>query len=69
MPRKKTALNCYIDPELAERLDAWVGAQPYGATKTAVVERLLRDFLDGEAMRGEPAHDASERPRRAKSDS
>jgi hypothetical protein len=45
MARKKTALNCYIEPELAERLDAWVAAQPFGASKTAVVEKLLRDFL------------------------
>tara|TARA_R110000868_G_scaffold14582_1_gene67649 strand:+ start:351 stop:521 length:171 start_codon:yes stop_codon:yes gene_type:complete len=46
MARKKTALNCYIDPFLADRLDAWIKAQPYGASKTAVVEKLLSDFLE-----------------------
>ncbi len=61
MARKKVALNCYIDHELRDRLNKWVEAQPYGATRTAVIEKLLRDFLDGEAMHHAPPSDAKKK--------
>lgn len=46
MARQKQPLNCYIDPDLWERFDAWIRTQPYGASKTKVVETLLREFLE-----------------------
>jgi len=51
MARQKIPLNCYIDPDVWERLDAYVRAQPYGATKTAIVEFLLTQFLDEEDVK------------------
>lgn len=48
MPRMKKPLNCYIDPDLHAWVDQWVASQPYGANKTALVEKLLREFREKE---------------------
>lgn len=46
MARLKKALNVYIDPDLAARLEAWIKAQEAPWNKTAIVEHALAEWLD-----------------------
>ena len=49
--RNKVALNVYVDPALVDRLDEWVNNQELRPNKTALVEMLLKRFLDDQAQK------------------
>ncbi len=46
MPRLKRMVSLALDPDLLDRLDAWLGQQDPKVAKTAVFETALRRFLD-----------------------
>jgi metal-responsive CopG/Arc/MetJ family transcriptional regulator len=46
MPRLKKPISLALDPELLERLEAWIAKQEFPPQKTAVFETALREFLD-----------------------
>lgn len=46
MARKKQMVSFTLDPELIERLEAWLAKQEFPPTKTAVMEAALREWLD-----------------------
>lgn len=46
MARLKKPMTLALDPELLERLDAWIARQEFPPTKTAVFEAALRMWLD-----------------------
>lgn len=52
MARIKRPLNLALEPELLDRLDAWIARQEFPPTKTAVFEAALRAWLD--AREAEP---------------
>jgi hypothetical protein len=46
MARLKRPTNLALDPELLDRLEAWIARQELPPSKTAVFELALREFLD-----------------------
>lgn len=46
MARKKQMVSFTLDPELVERIEAWLAKQEFPPTKTAVMEAALREWLD-----------------------
>lgn len=46
MPRLKKPVSLALDPELLERLEAWMAKQEFPPSKTQVWEAALREFLD-----------------------
>lgn len=46
MPRLKKMTSLALDPELLDRLDAWLEAQSPRVSKTAALEAALAEFLD-----------------------
>lgn len=46
MPRLKKPVSLALDPELLERLEAWIQRQELPPSKTVVWELALREFLD-----------------------
>lgn len=46
MPRLKKPVSLALDPELVERLEAWISRQELLPSKTVVWELALREFLD-----------------------
>jgi metal-responsive CopG/Arc/MetJ family transcriptional regulator len=46
MPRLKKPTSLALDPELLERLEAWIAKQEFPPSKTVVFETALREFLD-----------------------
>ncbi len=51
MTRRKKMLSLALEPELLEKLDAWIGAQAPPPRKTAVVETAVEMFLKGAASK------------------
>lgn len=57
MARIKKPTTMALDPELLDRLDAWIARQEFPPTKTAVFEAAIRAWLDAkerEAPRKKP---------------
>lgn len=46
MPRLKKPVSLALDPELLERLEAWIARQELPPSKTVVWEAALREFLE-----------------------
>lgn len=46
MGRLKKMMSFALDPQLIERMEAWIGRQDVRMSKTAVIEAALREFLD-----------------------
>lgn len=46
MPRLKKPVSLALDPELLEKLDAWIAKQEFPPSKTVVFETALREFLE-----------------------
>lgn len=46
MPRLKRMTSLALDPELLERIEAWISKQDVTPSKTAVFEAALREFLE-----------------------
>lgn len=46
MPRLKKPVSLALDPELLERLEAWIAKQEFPPTRTQIWEAALREFLD-----------------------
>jgi hypothetical protein len=46
MARLKRPLNLSIDPEIHDRIDAYIARQEVPPSKTAIVEAALRAWLD-----------------------
>ena len=46
MARKKKMVTLTLDPELVERLEAWLSRHEFPPPKNAVVEVALKAFLD-----------------------
>lgn len=46
MPRIKKPVSLALDPDLLERLDAWISKQEFKLIKTDIWETALREFLD-----------------------
>lgn len=46
MARKKTMVTMTLDPELVDRLKAWIAKQPFPPAQNQVVEKALQEFLD-----------------------
>ena len=46
MPRLKKMTSLALDPELLERLEAWIALQEFPPSKTAAFEAALREFLE-----------------------
>lgn len=46
MARLKKMTSLALDPELLERIEAWIGKQDVAPSKTAVFETALREFLE-----------------------
>lgn len=46
MPRLKKPVSLAIDPDLLDRLEAWIAKQEFPPSKTQVWETALREFLD-----------------------
>ena len=46
MARKKKMVTMTLDPELVERLKAWLEKQEFPPAMNAVVEAALRSWLD-----------------------
>lgn len=47
MARKKKMVTLTLDPELVERLEAWIKGQDFPPAKNAVIEAALKAWLDG----------------------
>jgi len=48
MSRKKKTITLALDPDLLDRLQAWLDKQDLPPTKTKAFEVALRRFLDDE---------------------
>lgn len=46
MPRLKKPTSLALDPDLLDRLDAWIAKQEFPPSKTIVWETALREFLE-----------------------
>lgn len=46
MARLKKHVNLALDPELLEKLFAWIARQDVPPSKTAVFETAIREFLE-----------------------
>ena len=46
MARKKQMVSFALDPELIQRVEAWIARQDVPPTKTAVFEAALREWLE-----------------------
>ena len=46
MARKKKMVTLTLDPELVERLEAWLAKQEFPPAKNAVIEAALIRWLD-----------------------
>lgn len=46
MARKKKMVTMTLDPELVERLSAWIAKQTFPPNRNDVVTKALEDFLD-----------------------
>ena len=46
MPRLKKPVSLALDPELLERLEAWMAKQEFPPTRTQIWEAALREFLE-----------------------
>lgn len=46
MARRKKMVTLTLDPELVERLEAWLSQQEFPPAKNAVIEAALRKWLD-----------------------
>lgn len=46
MARKKKMVTLTLDPELVERLKAWIKGQDFPPAQNAVVEKAIEKFLD-----------------------
>lgn len=46
MPRIKRPTSTALDPDLLDRLEAWIAKQEFPPNKTAVFETALREFLE-----------------------
>lgn len=64
MARNKVALNTYVDPKVAERLDRYIASQPLPPSKTAIIELGIMELLDRLEGKAAPP-----RKRRANQDS
>jgi hypothetical protein len=46
MARKKQMVTLTLDPELIERLKAWIGRQEFPPAQNAVIAKAIERFLD-----------------------
>lgn len=46
MARKKQMVTLTLDPDLVERLKAWIGRQDFPPPQNAVVAKAIENFLD-----------------------
>lgn len=46
MPRLKKPKSLALDPDLLDRLDAWLAKQEFPPSQTTVFETALKEFLD-----------------------
>lgn len=46
MPRLKKPKSLALDPDLLDRLDAWLAKQEFPPSQTTVFETALREFLE-----------------------
>ena len=46
MARKKQMVTLTLDPELVERLKAWIGRQEFPPAQNAVIAKAIERFLD-----------------------
>jgi hypothetical protein len=46
MARKKQMVTLTLDPELVERLKAWIARQDFPPAQNAVVAKAIEKFLD-----------------------
>ncbi len=46
MVRLKKPVSLALDPDLLERLEAWIARQEFPPSKTAVFEAALQEFLE-----------------------
>jgi len=44
--RIRPMVSFTLDPDVVERLEAWLGKQEFPPTKSQVVETAIRDWLD-----------------------
>jgi hypothetical protein len=61
MARKKQMITLTLDPELVERLKAWIARQEFPPAQNAVIAKAIERFLD----ENEPVDKA---PRKSKQD-
>lgn len=45
MARKKRMVTMTLDPDLVERLDAWIAAQEFPPARNEVISRAVERFL------------------------
>jgi metal-responsive CopG/Arc/MetJ family transcriptional regulator len=48
MARDRKPINLTLDPEVVQKLDAWIEKQPIRAGRSAVVEAAIKLFLEGQ---------------------
>lgn len=46
MPRLKKPKSLALDPDLLDRLDAWLAKQEFPPSQTAAWEAAMKEFLD-----------------------
>lgn len=46
MARKKQMVSLTLDPELVERLKAWIARQDFPPAQNAVIAKAVEKFLD-----------------------
>jgi len=46
MARHKKPTNLALDPDILDRIEAWIGSQEMPVTKTWVFEKALSEFLE-----------------------
>tara|TARA_R110002072_G_scaffold49433_4_gene134382 strand:- start:23889 stop:24071 length:183 start_codon:yes stop_codon:yes gene_type:complete len=44
--RKKKPISLALDPDILDRVDAWIGSQKMPVTKSWVHETALREFME-----------------------
>jgi hypothetical protein len=63
MARKKQMITLTLDPELVERLKAWIARQEFPPAQNAVIAKAIERFLD----ENEPADRSSRKSKQGAS--